>query len=73
MANTMDAALDGRIVMRIRGGAGVFQDTFTVAKLASPTFMMSGPIGLFPAFAGLTTGADAGARRRIAHRAAGGG
>jgi multiple antibiotic resistance protein len=41
-------------------------DSFPIAKLASLTFMMMGPIGLIPAFAGLTAGADAALRRRIA-------
>ena len=49
----------------------MIEDTFPVAKLASLTFMMMGPIGLIPAFAGLTAGADARSRRRIALRAFG--
>lgn len=39
---------------------------FPIAKLATLAFMMMGPIGLIPLFAGLTAGADAGLRRRIA-------
>jgi multiple antibiotic resistance protein len=44
---------------------------FPLAKLATLTFMMMGPIGLIPAFAGLTAGADAALRRRIAFGAFG--
>lgn len=44
-------------------------DTFPIAKLATLVFMMMGPIGLIPTFAGLTAGADPALRRRIALRA----
>ena len=44
-------------------------DTFPISKLATLVFMMMGPIGLIPTFAGLTAGADAALRRRIALRA----
>jgi multiple antibiotic resistance protein len=46
-------------------------DTFPIAKLATLIFMMMGPIGLIPAFAGLTAGADTAQRRRIALHAFG--
>jgi multiple antibiotic resistance protein len=46
-------------------------DAFPIAKLATLTFMMMGPIGLIPAFAGLTAGADDALRRRIAFGAFG--
>jgi multiple antibiotic resistance protein len=46
-------------------------DGFPIAKLATLVFMMMGPIGLIPTFAGLTAGADAATRRRIAFGAFG--
>lgn len=46
-------------------------DAFPIAKLASLTFMMMGPIGLIPLFAGLTASADDALRRRIAFGAFG--
>lgn len=46
-------------------------DAFPIAKLATLTFMMMGPIGLIPTFAGLTAGADPALRRRIAFGAFG--
>lgn len=44
-------------------------EALPIAKLATLTFMMMGPIGLMPAFAGLTADADDALRRRIAVRA----
>jgi multiple antibiotic resistance protein len=44
-------------------------DSFPLAKLASLAFMMMGPIGLVPVFAGLTAGVDPAGCRRIAFRA----
>ena len=43
-------------------------DTFPIAKLATLVFMMMGPTGLIPTFAGLTARADPALRRRIALR-----
>lgn len=49
----------------------MINEAFPIAKLASLVFMMMGPIGLIPTFAGLTAGAATDQRRRIALRAFG--